>query len=46
VEAEIEGDTFFPEYDENEWRLIEETRHPADAKNEFPHRYCIYDRIS
>jgi dihydrofolate reductase len=45
VEAEVEGDTFFPAYDEAEWRRVEETSHAADTKNEFPHRYCIYDRI-
>lgn len=45
VEAEVEGDTFFPAYDPSEWRLVEETTHAADTKNEFPHRFCIYDRI-
>jgi dihydrofolate reductase len=45
VEAEVEGDTFFPAYDPADWRLVEETSHAADTKNEFPHRFCIYDRI-
>ncbi len=45
VEAEVEGDTFFPAYDPDEWRRVEETVHAADTKNEFPHRFCIYDRI-
>lgn len=46
VEAEVEGDTYFPTVDWSQWRLLEETRHEADTKNEFPHRFCIYDRIS
>ena len=46
VEAEVEGDTYFPAVDWSQWRLLEETRHEADTKNEFPHRFCIYDRIS
>jgi dihydrofolate reductase len=45
VEAEVDGDTFFPSFDWSEWRLVEETHHAADTRNEFPHRYCIYDRI-
>ncbi|MFN0019095.1 MAG: dihydrofolate reductase [Pirellulaceae bacterium] len=45
VEADVAGDTFFPIYDEAEWRRVEETVHAADTKNEHPHRYCIYDRI-
>jgi dihydrofolate reductase len=44
VEADVAGDTFFPAYDPAEWRLVEETAHAADTKNEFPHRFCIYDR--
>ncbi|MGI8978746.1 MAG: dihydrofolate reductase [Pirellulaceae bacterium] len=46
VEAEVEGDTFFPSHDWNEWRQVEETDHAADTKNEFPHHFCIYDRIT
>ncbi|MBC7857028.1 MAG: dihydrofolate reductase, partial [Pirellulaceae bacterium] len=45
VEAEVEGDTFFPAYDPAEWQRVEETHHAADTNNEFPHRFCIYDRI-
>lgn len=45
VDADVEGDTFFPDIDWSEWQLLEETRHEADTNNEFPHRYCIYDRI-
>lgn len=45
VEADVEGDTYFPAYDLGQWRLLEETAHAADTKNEYPHRYCIYDRI-
>ena len=45
VDAEVEGDTFFPAYDPAEWRRVEETHHAADTNNEYTHRYCIYDRI-
>ena len=39
IEAEIEGDTFFPDFDETVWRQLEETHLPADDKNSHPTRY-------
>ena len=46
VDADIEGDTFFPEFDWQRWQLVSEESHPADAKNEHPFRFAIYDRIA
>lgn len=43
VEANIPGDTYFPEVDFSQWRLTEEQFVPADAKNEFDQRYCVYE---
>ena len=45
VEADIEGDTYFPEWNPAEWRLVESERHSADAKNEYDTTFCVYDRI-
>jgi len=33
VEAEPEGDVFFPAIDESQWRCLERDRHPADARH-------------
>jgi dihydrofolate reductase len=44
VEAEVAGDTYFPEVDFSQWRLTEEQFVPADDKNEFDQRYCVYER--
>lgn len=51
VEAIVEGDTFFPEagvFGEDvpsaDWNLIEQTKHSADASNEYPYRTQIYER--
>lgn len=44
VEAEIDGDTFFPEFAPSQWSLASDTPHPADAKNEYPHRFRVYER--
>jgi dihydrofolate reductase len=44
VDAEIPGDVYFPPFPSSAWQLREETVVPADAKNEFPTRYCVYER--
>jgi dihydrofolate reductase len=46
VDADVEGDTFFPELDCREWRLVSEEPHSADANNEHPTRFAVYDRIT
>lgn len=45
VEAEPAGDTSFPAVDWHEWQLCEETRYPADARNQYDTTFAIYDRI-
>ena len=35
VHAEVDADTFFPPYDEREWKLVRETHHEADDRNEY-----------
>jgi dihydrofolate reductase len=45
VEAEVAGDTYFPSWNEAEWRLTRSERHSADARNEYDTTFCIYDRI-
>ncbi len=35
VHAKVEADTFFPPYDEREWKLVRETHHEANAHNEY-----------
>jgi dihydrofolate reductase len=45
VHAEVEGDTFFPEWDRDEWDLVWMQDNPADDKNEFTFTWEIYRRI-
>jgi dihydrofolate reductase len=45
VDAEIEGDTFFPELDDSEWRLVRSEAHPADDKNEYPYTFKLLERV-
>jgi dihydrofolate reductase len=44
VEADVEGDVRMPPIDLSQWQLAEETPVPADAKNEYPTRFCVYER--
>ena len=45
VEAEPAGDTNFPTVDWPAWQLKEETRYPADARNQYDTTFAIYDRL-
>lgn len=44
VHAEIDGDAFFPEIDETEWRLIDDAHHEADERNQFDYSFRVYER--
>jgi dihydrofolate reductase len=44
IHAELPGDTWFPEFDEREWRLVErEDREPA-GEVPFAYSFLTYDR--
>jgi dihydrofolate reductase len=44
VHARVEGDTFFPPFDEDQWLLADRIDHPADEKNRFAYSFERYDR--
>jgi len=44
VKGEFEGDTFFPEFNENEWRIVSEEKYEKDEKNAFDYAFCVYER--
>lgn len=47
VHAEVEGDTFFPEFDDvSEWRLVDAEHFEADERNEYPFSFLTYDRAA
>ena len=46
IHAEVEGDTFFPEFDLDDWELVSEEHHEADEKNEFDYSFLVYERES
>lgn len=44
VLTHLDGDTFFPAFDENEWLEGERTDHTADEKNSYPTRFRTLTR--
>ena len=47
VHAEIEGDTFFPDFDDvTEWQLVDAEHCEADEKNDYPFSFLTYDRAA
>ncbi|MFP4046634.1 MAG: dihydrofolate reductase [Bacteroidales bacterium] len=45
VHTEIEGDTFFPEIDENEWEEKSREYHEKDEKHPYPFSIITLERI-
>ena len=45
VEADIEGDVFFPEMNPADWQLTQDEPHPADDRNAFPYTFQCFERI-
>jgi dihydrofolate reductase len=46
VEADVEGDAFFPELSPDTWQIVWEERHAADEQNEYDYRFQILDRVA
>lgn len=44
VDAECEGDAWFPKFDENQWQVLERENHPADDKNNYSFDLITYQR--
>ena len=44
VEADVEGDTYFPQFDRGEWRETEIARQRADERHAYPLRILRLDR--
>ena len=44
VHADVEGDTFLPDIDWDQWQLAESERHEPDEQNDFPFSFQIYQR--
>lgn len=45
IEAELDGDTYFPEWAPAEWRERERSTHLADEESPYPYSFVLLDRI-
>lgn len=44
IDAEFEGDAWFPEFDLNAWKLQLVEAHEPDDNSDYPYRFVIYER--
>ncbi|MBL7743392.1 MAG: type 3 dihydrofolate reductase [Chitinophagaceae bacterium] len=45
VDAEPEGDTWFPEINPGEWKLVSQKDHEADEKHKYAYSFQVWERI-
>ena len=45
IDADISGDTHFPEFDSNSWLETERISHAPDEKNAYSYHFVVHDRI-
>jgi dihydrofolate reductase len=46
VEADVPGDTYFPEIDWHQWQEVSRESHVADERNQFDYTFIVLNRIS
>jgi len=44
VQADVEGDTYFPDIDEADWRLVSSEPHAADEKHAYAFDVMVFER--
>ena len=44
VHGKFEADTFFPEIDESQWKIVSEEYHEKDEKHNYAFTYLTYER--
>ena len=44
IHVELEGDTYFPELNEQDWIQVEKVRREADEKNEYAMTFLVLER--
>ena len=46
IEADCEGDTHAPDFEQLGWREVQRREHPADEANPHPYTFCVLERAS
>lgn len=44
VNADLDGDTFFPEIDPKKWKLVSQKNYEADAKHAYNYSFQVWER--
>ena len=44
IDADIEGDTYFTDIDEDDWKIIFKEKHEKNRLNQYDYTYEIYER--
>lgn len=44
IQRDFEGDTFFPEFDPNDWKETERDKHYSDQDNNIEYHFIVLDR--
>ncbi len=44
IHAHIEGDTYFPEFNKNQWKEVSRTHHLSDDRHKFPFDFVVFER--
>lgn len=46
IDAQLDGDTYFPDYSHSDWQQLSLEAHPADEKNAWPYRFEVLQRMA
>ena len=46
IDAEFEGDTFFPRFDATRWHEVEREDHAPDPENPWPYSFTVLERAA
>jgi len=44
IHVNIEGDTYFPQFDSTQWKIVRENRHQNNRENPFDYSFLEYSR--
>jgi dihydrofolate reductase len=44
IDQAFDGDTYFPDFDRQEWKLVSREEGAQDDKNLLPYAFCVYER--
>ncbi len=44
IDHEFEGDTYFPEFDKDDWELVSEEPGEVSEKSPWPHKFAVYGK--